>query len=75
MDKRWSFECECNCELMGDDGKVGGCEMGNGGCETTYGDVVVSSLMGFHLFWLPLDGLDVGLLGDVIDEDDCDDDD
>ncbi|GJY45024.1 hypothetical protein Tco_0433237 [Tanacetum coccineum] len=31
--------------------------------------------MGFTLILATLDGLDVGLLGDVIDEDDCDDDD
>ncbi|GJW76540.1 hypothetical protein Tco_0138222 [Tanacetum coccineum] len=67
-------------------------EMGNGGCETTYGDVGVSlceltlsSLdvsqgfsffiqMGFTLILAILDGLDVGLLEDVIGEDDCDDD-
>ncbi|GJZ18650.1 hypothetical protein Tco_0554773 [Tanacetum coccineum] len=30
--------------------------------------------MGFTLILATLDGLDVGLLGDVIDEDDCDDD-
>ncbi|GJU21023.1 hypothetical protein Tco_1154365 [Tanacetum coccineum] len=29
--------------------------------------------MGFTLILATLDGLDVGLLGDVIDEDDCDD--
>ncbi|GJQ91374.1 hypothetical protein Tco_0002513 [Tanacetum coccineum] len=70
-------------------------EMGNGGCETTCGDVGVSlckdlertlsSLdvlqgfsfflqMGFTLILATLDGLDVGLLKDVIGEDDCDDD-
>ncbi|GJQ96443.1 hypothetical protein Tco_0007582 [Tanacetum coccineum] len=31
--------------------------------------------MGFTLILATLDGLDVGLLGDVIDENDCDDDD
>ncbi|GJV45577.1 hypothetical protein Tco_1430113 [Tanacetum coccineum] len=31
--------------------------------------------MGFTLILSTLDGLDVGLLGDVIGEDDCDDDD
>ncbi|GJS85802.1 hypothetical protein Tco_0752343 [Tanacetum coccineum] len=31
--------------------------------------------MGFTLILATLDGLDVGLLGDVIGEDDCDDDD
>ncbi|GKB39249.1 hypothetical protein Tco_0884191, partial [Tanacetum coccineum] len=31
--------------------------------------------MGFTLILAILDGLDVGLLGDVIDDDDCDDDD
>ncbi|GKE98219.1 hypothetical protein Tco_0021570, partial [Tanacetum coccineum] len=31
--------------------------------------------MGFTLILATLDGLDVGLLGDVIDDDDCDDDD
>ncbi|GJT71221.1 hypothetical protein Tco_1030507 [Tanacetum coccineum] len=30
--------------------------------------------MGFTLILATLDGLDVGLLGDVIGEDDCDDD-
>ncbi|GJR02223.1 hypothetical protein Tco_0525207 [Tanacetum coccineum] len=30
--------------------------------------------MGFTLILATLDGLDVGLLGDVTDEDDCDDD-
>ncbi|GKF56158.1 hypothetical protein Tco_0166498, partial [Tanacetum coccineum] len=30
--------------------------------------------MGFTLILTTFDGLDVGLLGDVIDEDDCDDD-
>ncbi|GKB23169.1 hypothetical protein Tco_0862570 [Tanacetum coccineum] len=30
--------------------------------------------MGFTLILVTLDGLDVGLLGDVIGEDDCDDD-
>ncbi|GJY40783.1 hypothetical protein Tco_0428053 [Tanacetum coccineum] len=30
--------------------------------------------MGFTLILATLDGLDVGLLGDVISEDDCDDD-
>ncbi|GJU80953.1 hypothetical protein Tco_1283318 [Tanacetum coccineum] len=71
-------------------------EMGNGGYETTYGDVKVSLMqgfgeftlisldvlqgfsfflqMGFTLILATLDGLDVGLLGDVIGEDDCDDD-
>ncbi|GJR23903.1 hypothetical protein Tco_0972430 [Tanacetum coccineum] len=71
-------------------------EMGNGGCETTCGDVGVSLMygfgeltlssldmlqgfsfflqMGFILILATLDGLDVGLLGDVIGEDDSDDD-
>ncbi|GKF42055.1 hypothetical protein Tco_0125397, partial [Tanacetum coccineum] len=31
--------------------------------------------MGFILILATLDGLDVGLLGDVIGDDDCDDDD
>nr|GEZ43197.1 hypothetical protein [Tanacetum cinerariifolium] len=31
-------------------------------------------LRGFTLILATLDGLDVGLLGDVIGEDDCDDD-
>ncbi|GKA17087.1 hypothetical protein Tco_0696924 [Tanacetum coccineum] len=31
--------------------------------------------MGFTLILATFDGLDVSLLGDVIDEDDCDDDD
>ncbi|GJW17547.1 hypothetical protein Tco_0024983 [Tanacetum coccineum] len=66
--------------------------MGNAGCETTCGDVVVSLMqgfgefalstldvlqtfgfflqMGFTLILATLDGLDVGLLGDVIGEDD-----
>nr|GEW90435.1 hypothetical protein [Tanacetum cinerariifolium] len=65
-------------------------EMGNGGCETTCGDVGVSLMEGFGEFTLSsldvlqgfsfflqigfililatLDGLDVGLLGDVIGE-------
>ncbi|GKF88004.1 hypothetical protein Tco_0258881, partial [Tanacetum coccineum] len=30
--------------------------------------------MGFTLILATLDGLDVGLLGDVVGEDDCDDD-
>ncbi|GJW18991.1 hypothetical protein Tco_0026427 [Tanacetum coccineum] len=70
-------------------------EIGNGGCEATYGDVRVSLIvdeftlsslevlqgfsfflqMGFTLILATLDGLDVGLLEDVIGEDDCDDDD
>ncbi|GJW80503.1 hypothetical protein Tco_0144478 [Tanacetum coccineum] len=50
-----------------------------------YGEFTLSSLdvlqgfsfflqMGFTLILATLDGLDVGLLGDVIGEDDCDDD-
>ncbi|GKB98429.1 hypothetical protein Tco_0984566 [Tanacetum coccineum] len=60
------------CELMG--------EMGSGGCEITCGDVGVSLMfdfflqMGFTLILATLDGLDVGLLEDVISGDDCDDD-
>ncbi|GKE93443.1 hypothetical protein Tco_1574538 [Tanacetum coccineum] len=69
-------------------------EMGNGGYETTCGDVRVSLMqgfvvlstfeelqmlgfflqMGFTFILATLDGLDMGLLGDVIGEDDCDDD-
>ncbi|GJW59229.1 hypothetical protein Tco_0105960 [Tanacetum coccineum] len=69
-------------------------DRGNGGCETTCGDVKVSLMqgfvvlstfevlqmlgfflqMGFTLILATLDGLDVGLLGDVIGEDDCDED-
>ncbi|GJW82372.1 hypothetical protein Tco_0146347 [Tanacetum coccineum] len=70
-------------------------EIGDGGCETTCGDVGVSLMYGFgeitlssldvlqgFSFFLQmsftfilatLDGLDMGLL-DVIGEDDCDDD-
>ncbi|GJV34503.1 hypothetical protein Tco_1394903 [Tanacetum coccineum] len=72
----------CNCEL---EQLSGG--MGNGGCETTCGDVKVSLItfeelqmigfflqMGFTLILATLDGLDVDLLGDVIGEDDCDED-
>ncbi|GKC22866.1 hypothetical protein Tco_1025016 [Tanacetum coccineum] len=36
--------------------------------------VRVAWLRGFTLILATLDGLDVGLLGDVIGEDDCDDD-
>ncbi|GKC77172.1 hypothetical protein Tco_1127946 [Tanacetum coccineum] len=60
-------------------------EMGNGGCEATCGDVGVSLIIGVDEFTLSslevllilatFDGLDVGLLEDVIGEDDCDDDD
>ncbi|GJX92927.1 hypothetical protein Tco_0347513 [Tanacetum coccineum] len=63
-------------------------DVGNEGCETTCGDVVVSLItldvlqrfgfflqIGFTLILATLDGLDVGLLGDVIDDNDCDDDD
>ncbi|GJU16262.1 putative ribonuclease H-like domain-containing protein [Tanacetum coccineum] len=38
-------------------------------------DEIDAWLRGFTLILATLDGLDVGLLGDVIDEDDCDDDD
>ncbi|GJX98068.1 retrotransposon protein, putative, ty1-copia subclass [Tanacetum coccineum] len=66
------LECEVTCELHG--------KIGNRGCEITCGDVGVSLMysvllqMGFTLILATLDGLDVGLLGDVIGEDDCDDD-
>ncbi|GKE96316.1 hypothetical protein Tco_1581171 [Tanacetum coccineum] len=54
-------------------------EMGSRGCETSRGDMEVSLMFGFFLqmdFTLilaTLDGLDVGLFGDVIGGDDCDD--
>ncbi|GJR66426.1 mycolic acid cyclopropane synthase [Tanacetum coccineum] len=63
-------------------------EMGNEGCEATCGDVEVSLIslevlqgfsfflqMGFTLILATFDGLDVGLLEDVIGENDCNDDD
>ncbi|GJQ93182.1 calcineurin B-like protein 4 [Tanacetum coccineum] len=67
-------ECEGNGEYDG--------EMGNGYVKTTCGEVVnVLQRFWFHphqwvstLIFGTLDGLDVGLLGDVIGEDDCDDD-
>ncbi|GJU50117.1 hypothetical protein Tco_1219672 [Tanacetum coccineum] len=79
-----NVEGELECETHVSDGS-----MGSGGCETTCGDVgvslivldsvarsLVSSSKRFHsLILVPFDGLDIGLLGDVIDEDDCDDDD
>ncbi|GJW16565.1 hypothetical protein Tco_0024001 [Tanacetum coccineum] len=49
-------------------------------CEFTLSSLVVLQgfsfflQMGFTLILATLDGLDVGLLGDVIGEDDCDDD-
>ncbi|GJT50364.1 hypothetical protein Tco_0976521 [Tanacetum coccineum] len=58
--------------LLGDGG-------GNGGCEATCGDVGMSLIfflqIGFTLILATFDGLDVGLLEDVIGEDDCNDDD
>ncbi|GJT77740.1 hypothetical protein Tco_1044465 [Tanacetum coccineum] len=53
--------------------RVSEVEMLSGGCR----QLVVGFFlqMGFTLILATLDGLDVGLLGDVIDEDDCDDDD
>ncbi|GJX69153.1 hypothetical protein Tco_0304880 [Tanacetum coccineum] len=61
--------------LLGDRG-----EMGNGRCELTLSSLDVLQgfsfflQMGFILILATLDGLDVGLLEDVIGEDDCDDD-
>ncbi|GKB98785.1 hypothetical protein Tco_0984922 [Tanacetum coccineum] len=53
-------------------------EMGNGGCERTCGDVGVSLIEWFCSFGvggnITLSSLDVVTKGDVIDEDDCDDD-
>ncbi|GJT38045.1 hypothetical protein Tco_0937910 [Tanacetum coccineum] len=87
---RVEFGCHIEVEL---ESEFHG-EMGNGGCETTCGDVKVFLMqgfvvlstfevlqmlgfflqMGFTLILATLDGLDVGLLGDVIGEDDCDED-
>ncbi|GKF26336.1 hypothetical protein Tco_0082230, partial [Tanacetum coccineum] len=55
-------------------------KIGNGGCEFTLSSLDVLQgfsfflQMGFTLILATLDGLDVGLLGDVIGEDDYDDD-
>ncbi|GJY01015.1 hypothetical protein Tco_0359167 [Tanacetum coccineum] len=64
--------------LLGDGGGVSGFSFG-------VGELILSSLdvlqglsfflqMGFTLILATLDGLDMGLLGGVIGEDDCDDD-
>ncbi|GJW09617.1 hypothetical protein Tco_1575444 [Tanacetum coccineum] len=69
---------EC-CFVVGRDAWLRG-EMGDGGCELTLSSLDVLQgfsfflQMGFTLILATLDGLDVGLLGDVIGEDDCDDD-
>ncbi|GJY58355.1 hypothetical protein Tco_0458247 [Tanacetum coccineum] len=63
----------------------GGCETTCGVSGFGMGEVVLSTFeelqmlgfflqMGFTLILATLDGLDVGLLGDVIGEDDCDED-
>ncbi|GJW27135.1 hypothetical protein Tco_0040946 [Tanacetum coccineum] len=55
-------------------------EVGDGGCEFTLSSLDVLQgfsfflQMGFTLILATIDGLDMGLLGDVIGEDDCDDD-
>ncbi|GJS82600.1 hypothetical protein Tco_0749141 [Tanacetum coccineum] len=69
------------CELMGEIGS-GGCETTCGVSGFGIGEVVLSAFdvlqrfgfflqMGFTLILATLDGLDVGLLGDVIGGDDC----
>ncbi|GKD26774.1 hypothetical protein Tco_1232988 [Tanacetum coccineum] len=62
--------------LLGD-GEGG--RIGNGRCEATCGDVGVSLIfflqIVFTLILATFNDLDVGLLEDVIGEDDCDDDD
>ncbi|GKE64957.1 hypothetical protein Tco_1519118 [Tanacetum coccineum] len=63
----------------------GGCETTCGDVRVSLIEVVLSTFdvlqrfdfflqMGFTLILATLDGLDVGLLGDVIGGDDCDDD-